>query len=289
MTSTVLSAIKGIKMLGLKDGVSTYIEKLRHEEILKARRVRWMMFAYNASANALGMFTPVITLVLYAAIARWNGYALDTETAFTTMAILGMVTHPANMVMTIVPRAIAAFSNFERIQNFLLEQDLADTRAENIPLMPDESTEGRQRGIAISVRGLSVQGTSSKPLLRNITFEVAQGSLCICAGPTASGKTVLIKVLLGEISAYHGSVSVGSKRIGYCAQETWLPNTTLKQAVTSFSRSPAIDETWYSEVLRLCCLHTDLKNMASGDETAIGSRGMNLSGGQRQRVVSSKP
>lgn len=44
------------------------------------------------------------------------------------MAILSMVTHPANMVMTIVPRAVASLAGFDRIQAFLLRPSLYDYR-----------------------------------------------------------------------------------------------------------------------------------------------------------------
>jgi hypothetical protein len=49
------------------------------------------------TANALGIFSPAITLAIYAVITGIKGSSLDTETAFTTIAILGMTTHPANM------------------------------------------------------------------------------------------------------------------------------------------------------------------------------------------------
>jgi ATP-binding cassette subfamily C (CFTR/MRP) protein 1 len=79
-------------------------------------------------ANALGLFSPVITLVLYAISAQYKGQELDTDTAFTSIALLAMVTHPANMVMTIVPRAIAAMANVDRIQRYLLEEPRNDMR-----------------------------------------------------------------------------------------------------------------------------------------------------------------
>lgn len=49
-------------------------------------------------ANALGIFTPAITLVIFAIMSYFRGETLDAEAAFTTVAILTMVTHPANMV-----------------------------------------------------------------------------------------------------------------------------------------------------------------------------------------------
>lgn len=125
----MIANIKSIKMTGLQSNMSTYIDKLRIRELKMASKVRWMMVAYNASANALGMFAPVVTIVLFAVLARvQDDKRLDTKTAFTAVAILGMVTHPANMVMTIVPRIVACFASFERIQSFLLDEGRTDDR-----------------------------------------------------------------------------------------------------------------------------------------------------------------
>ncbi|KAK6082594.1 ABC transporter [Seiridium cupressi] len=284
MISAVLSTIKNIKMLGLQASMISCIEGLRRDEINTAGRVRWMMVAYNASANALGIFTPVITLVLYATIAELNGIGLDTETAFTTTAILGMVTHPANMVMTIVPRAVASFSSFERIQNFLLDRDRMDLR---IKCSTAISTGGdnHQGCIAISSQNMSVETSRAKLLLQDITFGIPTGKVYICTGPTASGKTTLARAILGEISTSDGTVSVSSKRIGYCAQAAWLPSTTIEAAILSYSRTQEVDQGWYTEVLRACCLQPDLAIMPNGDKTLVGSKGMNLSGGQKQRIA----
>ncbi|EED19895.1 multidrug resistance protein, putative [Talaromyces stipitatus ATCC 10500] len=43
-------------------------------------------------------------------------------------------------------------------------------------------------------------------------------------------------------------------------------------------------ERWYHEIIEICCLNHDFKNLPGGDQTQIGSKGLNLSGGQRQRV-----
>ncbi|KAI1875114.1 uncharacterized protein JN550_002543 [Neoarthrinium moseri] len=291
MTSNVLSTIKNVKMLGLQVNIVSYIERLRQIEInTMARRVRWMMVAYNASANALGIFTPIITLVLYAVLARLKGVSLDAETAFTTTAILGMVTHPANMVMTIIPRAVASFSSFDRIQTFLLEAPQIDLRkrpqGHRINGSVDSQAPNPSDHIAVSLTGVSVK--MSRTILQDISFEMPQGAIFMCAGPTASGKTSIAKAILGELQASDGTVIINNRRIGYCAQSPWLPSTTIKRAVQTFSITDQEDEIWYKEVLGACCLEFDLKNMACGDETLVGSRGMNLSGGQRQRVVSWK-
>lgn len=291
MTSAAISAIKNVKMLGLQDVISERIQRLRQTELHMASRVRWMTVAYNASANANGMFAPVITLVLYAILAKSRGNQLDTETAFTTIAILSMVTHPANMVMTIVPRVIASFASFERIQSFLLELPRQDYRIEivNSQATPELNNSGDAdlhpaSHSAFSVIGVSVGG--SRSVLNDISLTVQKGSIVICSGATAAGKTTLVRALLGETPSV-GTIAVSSKRIGYCSQLPWLPNGTIKQVITGFEDcSSVVDARWYETVVTACCLSKDIETLPSKDETIVGSRGANLSGGQRQRLVS---
>jgi ABC-type bacteriocin/lantibiotic exporter with double-glycine peptidase domain len=228
-------------------------------------------------ANALGIFSPAITLVIYAVISVARGSSLDTETAFTTMAILSMVTHPANMVMTIVPRAMAAFSGFERIQAFLLRESLHDQRG----TLPKDST-------AIQIRQLRI---GYRPLvLEHIDIEVDTGSLAIISGPTGSGKSTLLRAMLGEAVPVQGSISVSTRQIAYCAQKPWLPSGTIKEVIHGatevYSSSDPDNGRWYHEVTAMCCLTHDFNSLPQGDLTRIGSGGLNLSGGQRQRVVS---
>ncbi|KAI1466683.1 P-loop containing nucleoside triphosphate hydrolase protein [Daldinia caldariorum] len=288
-TSATIGAMKNVKMLGLQDMISERIERLRQAELHMASRVRWMMVAYNASANANGMFTPVITLVLYAILAMLSGSKLDTETAFTTIAILSMVTHPANMVMTIVPRVIASFASFERIQSFLLEPPRQDHRTEIIHSQTTpEFGNSREDLHATSHPALSVAGVTfgePRSVLSNINLNIRKGSIVVCSGATAAGKTCLVRTLLGETPSI-GTITVSSKRIGYCSQLPWLPNGTIRQVIHGFEDSSSIiDLGWYETVIAACCLTRDIEALPNRDETIVGSRGANLSGGQRQRLV----
>ncbi|KAK7436766.1 hypothetical protein Landi51_12380 [Colletotrichum acutatum] len=280
MTTSMLCSVKSLKMLGIVDHTESLILSLRLRELEMAKKVRWLMVAYNASANALGIFAPILTLVLYVIVARLNGSALDVETAFTTTALLGLVTHPANMIMTIVPQAVGSLAAFERIQQYLAEPPREDQR-----LLFDKAEDSLvDVSPAMSLEDVTIQGltTSKSPVLSNLNLVIEKGSIVMCSGPVGSGKTSLVRVLLGEVPPASGTISVSTKRIGYCEQSPWLPNGTFKQAVCGFLPE---EPSWYQEVIQLCCLDEDLLALPGGDNTVIGSRGLNLSGGQRQRVA----
>lgn len=215
-----------------------------------------------------------------------RGGKLDTETAFTTIAILSMITLPANMIMTIVPRVVAAFAAFERIQAFLLQPILQDKRqvfSESIQnvLLWDQSKP------AVQIQDLRIG--REQLVLQNINIEIGTGSFTILSGPTGSGKSTLLRAILGETIPVQGSVALSTRNIAYCAQKPWLRNGTIKEAIYGFSNMYSDSEhyrnRWYREVVEICCLTHDFGNLPDGDQTQIGTKGLNLSGGQRQRVV----
>lgn len=235
-------------------------------------------------ANALGIFTPAITMILYVVLAKIHySKALDVETAFTTIAILSMVTHPANMVMTIVPRAIASLASFERIQYYLIDSARHDPR---VDLEEDSvvTTEPNTR-LAMRLRNVTVQiNPTQSPILEDVSFDVECGQVLVCSGPVGSGKSVLARTILGEMPRSKGSIGMATRNIGFCSQAAWLPNGTIRQAVCGPAEH--IDTVRYAEAISACCLGYDIANLPNGDDTSIGSRGINLSGGQKQRLVS---
>ncbi|KAK2590797.1 hypothetical protein QQS21_011518 [Conoideocrella luteorostrata] len=277
-----LGSMKTIKLLGVSQGIAKHISCLRNIEIECAKGVRWIMIAYNASANALGIFVPAVTMILYAILARSRNSRLDPETAFTTVAILSTVIHPANMIMTIFPRIIATIASCERIQCYLLEAPHIDQRttqdSSKITTVPNHPN------AAISLRGVTIQADArSEVALNNVSLDIKHSQIAVCAGPTGAGKSLLARVLLGEGNSRQGMIMVRSRKVGYCDQSPWLPNGSIQNVICNFATR--LDKSRYEEAVFTSCLVHDMEQLPLGDKTEIGSRGLNLSGGQRQRIA----
>ncbi|KAL7898266.1 multidrug resistance-associated protein [Trichoderma sp. SZMC 28014] len=280
--SSILMSMKSVKALGVSDAMMKYVDSLRQDEIKSANSVRYMNAVYNASANALGIFAPALTLVVFALVARFQGSQMDVSTAFTTVAILALVTEPANMIMTIVPKAFATSANFERIQAYLLEPSRTDKRLVNSRLvdMPRIGT----TEAAVDIDGVTIESPpANEPLLQDIKLILRRGSITACSGAVGSGKSILSKAILGEIAPSEGEITITSASIGFCDQQAWLPTGRVKDIICGFST--AIDEERYEAIIHVCCLDHDLGALPDGDNTVVGSRGINLSGGQRQRLA----
>jgi ATP-binding cassette subfamily C (CFTR/MRP) protein 1 len=248
------------------------------------KTVGYLSLKYR-QANFLGIFTPAITLCLYAVIARLSGSALDVETAFTTTAILMLVTHPANMLMTIIPQAVAALTSFERIQNYLLESSREDQRLE-IRSSTTTASSFTDVTSAVKLANLRIDApNTNEAILQDIDLVIATSTVTAISGRIGSGKSTLVRAILGEVVPAAGTVAVSTKQIALCSQTPWLPSATIKSIIEGYPLNQHVDYLWYHKVIAACCLKHDLKTFPNGDGTIVGSRGMKLSGGQRQRVV----
>ena len=200
--------------------------------------------------------------------------SLDAETAFTTVALLTMVIHPANMVMTIAPRLVASFASFERLHLFLQQATRQDQR-----VISTQTSEIRiEHAVVAPVPACG-------PILKDVSLTISSLAVVIVTGAVGSGKSTLANVILGGIPLDRGSVTVPAGPIGLCSQSPWLPDGSVRDVICAYDASA--DQAWYEKVVRACCLDHDLAALPGGDATAVGGQGMNLSGGQRQRVVSS--
>jgi ATP-binding cassette, subfamily C (CFTR/MRP), member 1 len=124
--------------------------------------------------------------------------------------------------------------------------------------------------------------TSQEPKLKKVNLEIPIGKLTMLVGPVGSGKSTMLKAILGEVQIMDGSVYVFSDEIAYCDQTPWHMNATIRDSIIAFS---PVDESRYQQVLEACELRQDLTQFPEGDGTAIGSKGIILSGGQSHRIV----
>lgn len=139
---------------------------------------------------------------------------------------------------------------------------------------------------AISLEHVTVRPSqTAEPVLVDIDMRLDISSITIIAGPVGSGKSTIIRAILGELQ-FEGEISVSSKQMGYCAQTPWLLNESIRKNLCVFADESTIDELWYQSVVHACALEEDMAQLPDGDQTVIGSRGLSLSTGQRQRLVS---
>ncbi|MEM7390973.1 MAG: ABC transporter ATP-binding protein [Verrucomicrobiota bacterium] len=152
------------------------------------------------------------------------------------------------------------------------------------------STNLEYRDVSLNLGGQTI--------LKDIDLSIEPGSSLGITGPTGSGKTLLVWLLVRLIDPTTGMISLAGrdirqfkidelrKRIGMAPQEPFLFSESLAYNI-GFGLDAGDSETieWAAEVAQL---GLDIKLFPEGYETLIGERGITLSGGQKQRTAISR-
>jgi phospholipid/cholesterol/gamma-HCH transport system ATP-binding protein len=77
---------------------------------------------------------------------------------------------------------------------------------------------GEESGAAISVRGVT-KSFGSHTVLEDITFDVPRGAITAILGPSGTGKSVLLKVIIGLLRPDDGEVLIDGEAIGRLRQK----------------------------------------------------------------------
>ena len=133
------------------------------------------------------------------------------------------------------------------------------------------------------------------PVLRGVSFDVSAGDTVGIVGPTGSGKSTLVKLLVRLYDPQGGAVRVDGhdvrdlgiadlrRAVGYVAQEPFLFYGTVGENI-AYGTFDASDEA-IEAAARRAAAHEFIENLPEGYDTTVGERGVKLSGGQRQRVA----
>ncbi|KAE9574644.1 ABC transporter [Colletotrichum fructicola] len=296
VTSEVLGSIKETKMLGMTEFLQKVIQDLRITELVMAKKYRAMITYMNVLGNCPSMVGPVVTFGIALLAQRINaGGSLSIATVFTSLSIIDMIAGPLALLISSVPSLLASLGSFERIEDFVGNDNFSQnpttmeqprpTPSENdagveMQTFSTKATSDREHVVVVEDGSISIKAAET-PILQNVNLRIPPSTLTILIGRVGSGKTVLLRGLLGELPMT-GSIKTLDGGVAYCAQTTWLTTSTVKENI--IAQSP-LNQDWYDKVVHACALLPDFANLSNGDETVVGSKGQSLSGGQKQRVA----
>ncbi|KAK7403629.1 hypothetical protein QQX98_010594 [Neonectria punicea] len=304
LTSEVLGSMKSVKMLGLTERFKDLIARKRNEELAVGIHYRKVSVYINCITNCNTSLTEAITFGAYAIAAKLSGDEPFTASqAITALSILSVMMMPLSNLVGNIPNSFSVFGCFKRIQDFLLLDERVDRRNVRGTLhgnspKPSKSQDGAGKE-TIELSSLHgdldasyvaiVDGNFSwgeKHVLQDINASFPRqpnGSLTMVVGPVGSGKSSLLKAILGEVAASNGVVSLNSPEIAFCDQTSWVMNATIRANI--IAESQEFDTAWFDTVVNACDLTVDISRLPEGDLTAVGDKGVKLSGGQRQRLA----
>lgn len=146
--------------------------------------------------------------------------------------------------------------------------------------------------ISIEFINVSIK-LNSITILDNVSFKIKKGQTIYLVGNNGSGKSILIKTLLGFIP-YEGNILLGGVNIkelsndvirdyvGVVFQEPFIFSDTIKNNIDVFEEKSNLDEV--EKIAKICELDEEIEGLPNKYNEILGERGINLSGGQKQRI-----
>ncbi|MCW2991623.1 MAG: transporter related [Solirubrobacterales bacterium] len=227
----------------------------------------------------------VATVLVFAGAATLRHGALEPATfvAFNTafvQAVAGVLA--LSVVATFVATAAPLYRHVRPVLEAVREAD-------------GQRTDPGVLSGAIEASHVSLRYAPDSPLvLDDVSFRVAAGEFLAIVGPSGSGKSSLVRVLLGFEGPALGSVTYDGKgletldlravrrQMGVVIQSArLLPGTVLRNIVGT--RPLSLEDAWAAA--EVAGIADDLRAMPMGMQTFVSEGAATLSGGQRQRLL----
>ena len=280
-TQEVLQGIRVIKFFSWEIPYIKKIGDIRLKEISYVKRKGFIQAFVTTIAFSIPIICASLAFVIYSLTSP-----LDPGTVFASLTWFYLLRFP----LMFLPAVISGFADYKvainRYQDFFLAEELDSlqkseskenefaVQIDNAEFIWDFNDQESKKESTSKNTEKQTEKQNEFFKLSDVSLSIPKGSLVAVIGAVGSGKSSLLNGILGEMKRVSGQVDV-SGSIGYCPQQAWIQNGTLKDNIL-FGRP--FDKDRYYKVIRDCALEPDLHLLPDGDNTQIGERGINLSG-----------
>ncbi|MFJ2758640.1 ABC transporter ATP-binding protein [Nocardioides sp. NPDC087217] len=255
---------------------------------IKAQAYTSIFFSLGGLSGGLANAGVIVGGVLLALAYQGTGGALTVGEILAFAFLVTLFVGPVQMGTQILTDAQNAIASWRRTIGIL------DTPADLVD--PGPAGTALPRGpLSIEFDAVTFAYPGGRPVLHDISFEIAPGSRVAVVGETGSGKSTIAKLLTRVMDVTDGRVrldGVDVREIGNASlrtsvvlvpQEGFLFDSTLAENVR-YGRLDATDEE-IEEAARILGLGDWLAGLPAGVRTRVGQRGESLSAGERQLVA----
>ncbi|MBM9513008.1 ABC transporter ATP-binding protein [Desulfogranum marinum] len=290
--SEALSGIKVLRVLGREkfflDQFSIHSYRVSYNFAKKAIVAQLPKYAFEIIA-----FGGVLIIILYFLATK-----KDLEQVIPILSLYAFAGY------RLMPAMQTIFTKAANIRYALPALDILHEDISRSVDARDNITSGNEKEM-LCLRGQSIRlddvhfaypGQDS-PVLKQFNLYIPGRTTVGFAGPTGSGKTTIIDIILGLLSPQHGNllvdntliceanVKIWQKKIGYVPQDIFLTDESVAKNIALGVPEEDIDMGMVIEVAKIANLHDFvMTELPASYDTVVGERGIRLSGGQKQRI-----
>lgn len=296
----ILSAMKSIKLYAWEKPMLKKLDHVRNDmELDNLRRIGVAENLIEFAWNCVPLMVSCSSFLIFAYV---SDLPLTPELVFPSLSLFKILNIAIYEIPSTINSVIETNVSMERLTKFLLAEEIDTSfieKSNEVPVEGDDAVEIKnatflwksKKNLEDSLANDEEANISSTEVALNKidTFTAKSGKLTCIVGRVGTGKTTLLKAILGQLPCISGSdpnsppkLYIRAEKIAYCPQEAWIMNQSIKENIL-FGRR--YDAHIYKRTVKACQLLPDFKIFADGDETMVGEKGISLSGGQKARLA----
>ncbi|QEL24747.1 type I secretion system permease/ATPase [Bosea sp. F3-2] len=243
-----------------------------------------------AIAGTLGSISRVLRLVLQSAVLAVGAYLVINQEATSGIIIAGSILTsralaPVELAIAHWKNLVAARQGWHRLRKLAMQLPP--------PSLPTALPVPRKH-LTVETVSVALPG-DQRVVVQDVSFVLKSGQGLGVVGPSASGKSSLVRAIAGAWAPVRGKVRLDGaaldqwtadargRHVGYLPQDVELFAGTVAQNISRFEEKP--DDSAIVAAAEAAGVHALALRLPDGYDTQIGEGGAALSAGQRQRIA----
>ncbi|CAD8145904.1 unnamed protein product [Paramecium pentaurelia] len=272
---------KQVKLNSFEDFFEERIKKYREKELQQLRNQVLMMIFIQ-------LIYGIVQILTWECI-----FYFSNEVNFGTMSIMMQNYNSILNILTVLPNQYKNFqisrNSMARIDNYFLQQECNMIERFNEIInyaikinngIYSWKSNDQMNEDVIEINDENQEIADQNVFQINIDLEIKKGQFIAFVGNSASGKSTILRSILGETYKKQGNILVNGT-ISVATQDPWIISGSIKKNITFMNQFDALK---YKQVIKICGLERDIASFKNGDDTILGEKGDNLSGGQQKRI-----
>ena len=277
--------IKSYKVEAIFSKLHAAVNEKTEETMLRRERC---VEKVNYFAAISGYVTRLSILFLSAYIA-FTRHSISIGTVIAFSQLIHYLIDPLSSLPSMLTEAKAAYRLTDKFWDTI--------KREEVPQNTPENNRVKEEQIAEMLHGellfnhICFSYSEGKEVLKELNLQVKEGEKVVLLGTSGSGKSSILKILMGMERAQSGTIRIGGqdtvdlgedrifKEISYIQQEVFIFDGTIRENICLF-------QTYREEELQSVIERAGLRNLVKekGLDYLCGENGAALSGGERQRI-----